>query len=374
MVRVYLNRLSEAVGYVRDELKLKLNGIHFTAHMSDCPVLWKNVDNVNVKEERCAYGTAHFFNESAPPALLFSDAASPQWNWDVPVVPYNSHNDKEENRVRKHLSKMFYDENGQFSANRFERQWRKKRSGFFFVGRKSDAARLIVACEVNAIDAELSESFYLTDAGNPIRQRNNCTSDAMKLQKSRGCSASHICRQESTGPEEWQDLLFRHKYVLDFPGLGPWSIRLRHLLLNGGLVFQQRRAFENTQFFDGPLKRYGVLIPFSEGNELVEKVRWFQEHDEVAKKAAWAAHTFAWNCLSPEGIRQFLIHLLLRLGHIGESWENAAKAERQLSGTSESDEKTAEEQHASTAGLHVDLTDKDGVKRVVDLCSKGHVD
>jgi len=170
---------------------------------------------------------------------------------------------------------------------------------------------------VNVLDERLSEDVFLADSANRKMPRNYCRKEAEEMERKRKCSSAHVCRDLPTTGREWRRRLSRHKYVLDMPGFGPWSHRLRFLLLSGAVVFQQKRAFDFEQFYDRPLKEYGVIVPFTDANDLLSKVRWLQKHDEVAKRIASAAHAFAWSCLSQEGIRMFIVSLMKKLQSIG---------------------------------------------------------
>ncbi|CEL94061.1 unnamed protein product [Vitrella brassicaformis CCMP3155] len=253
-------------------------------------------------------------NKTSPRPLLLSESSFINLTWDIPAIPYNSHNNDEEALTRQTLSSLLYGKGS--SPDSWSHAWSRKRESVFFIGRNNDPFRLQVACEVNVLEPPLSRKLYISDAGEEKRWRNNCTEKAAQLQRELGCIARHICRPEPVSADEWQKELLQHKYALDLPGIGPWSARLRLLLLAGSVIFQQTRSFEAAQFYDLLLKRNGVLHQFSTSKELVERVKWFRQHDQVARRIALAGHTFAWHCLTREGIRQFLMTWLRRLGRI----------------------------------------------------------
>jgi len=104
------------------------------------------------------------------------------------------------------------------------------------------------------------------------------------------------------------------KYLLDMPGHGPWSVRLRLLLLSGAVIFQSSRGTEAAQFFDPLLKP--LLVPFITAQDLQEKVQWLRQNDHVASRMAKAGHLFAWHCLTPEAVQMYLVVFLRRLASL----------------------------------------------------------
>ncbi|CEM23325.1 unnamed protein product [Vitrella brassicaformis CCMP3155] len=328
-----LRRISEALGQARREGG-SLSDVNFTIHLEDCPKLWRGEAPVSVAKGAgsCQKGGEHggFYQSvqrgQAPPGMLLSESTHLLYSWDIPGVPYGTHNNRFEEVIRNKMHDIAY-ANGSLSEDLWAKAWNSKEDGVFFIGRFNDDARLQLACQMSVLDLQMSRAFYISDAAKADRPRQNCTKHAIELERAFGCSASHICRGPDTSFDVWQEELFKHKYVLDLPGIGPWSARLSLLLLSGAVVFQHIRNFEAAQFYDAPLKRRGVLVPFSDARDLQEKLDWFRNHDDVAQRVARAAHQWAWTCLTRESIGKSLVTLLRRLGTFQKAGENRTAAE-----------------------------------------------
>jgi len=327
-----LRRFAEAIDYAISQ-GIHLPNANLTIQMEDCPRMWrtsasKNAFNLCASKDQDLVATRNrtggFDLEFAsdlpvggpdggiPNGLLLSTSSYPAHTWDIPALPYFQYNNDEETWIRTNLTGSA--DNG-MSQEIWKRMWGGKREAVFFVGRMTDESRVRLACEMSVLDPALSDAFYIADGDNPKTPGKNCTGKALELQRKLGCKASHICRAAEMSSAEWQRQLLTHKYHLDLVGFGPWSHRLRLSLLSGAVVFQDQLNFLGSQFYDSPLKRL-LLVPFSSARDLQRQVQWFQKNDAVARQIAWVGHRFAWDCLSREGIRQFLVALVRRLGQL----------------------------------------------------------
>ncbi|CEL98308.1 unnamed protein product [Vitrella brassicaformis CCMP3155] len=294
----FLTRLASALEYARGS-GANLT-VEFAVQLDDCQKIWRGMAPYT---ERCQANSSFYTLSPGPhhPALLVSTSSS-ALNWDVAAVPYLQHNNHEEAKVRDFLS-----------AKSFESVWMERGGGAFFVGRFTEHLRLRMACDVFALPEEphQASTFYVSDA-----DKINCTKHARLLESEYGCPSDLICRKNPVPFDKWQELLFQHRYLVDLPGVGPWSTRLRLLLLSGGVVLQHQRAYESHQFYSPLLKRHGVLVPFATAEELMAKITWLREHEDIAMRLGRAAHTFAWRCLDHDGIRQWLVAVMKRLDAI----------------------------------------------------------
>eukprot|EP00919_Chromeraceae_sp_WS-2016_P017878 GHVR01042430.1.p1 GENE.GHVR01042430.1~~GHVR01042430.1.p1 ORF type:complete len:394 (-),score=42.22 GHVR01042430.1:543-1724(-) len=89
-----------------------------------------------------------YISTSTPQAPLLS-VSSTQHTWDLPLLPYYTHNDKTEETLRSSIHE--YNSGGGMS-------WDDKTNAFFFVGSYTDESRLRVACEGRLLDVKRAAS------------------------------------------------------------------------------------------------------------------------------------------------------------------------------------------------------------------------
>ncbi|KAK9174102.1 Uncharacterized protein cmbei_2003500 [Cryptosporidium meleagridis] len=161
--------------------------------------------------------------------LILSISSNPN-SWDFASIPYVNHLDNNELIARSFISDEYTNNNKDL--------WNFKNNTLFFIGRYTDTSRLDLSCNIyneinqnNFQSGNISNHVFISDS-NKI----SCENRANLLEKLTLCDSKFICRKESISFIEWIHRLISSKFSLDLSGVGPWSNRLRMLMLSGKLV------------------------------------------------------------------------------------------------------------------------------------------
>jgi hypothetical protein len=133
---------------------------------------------------------------------------------------------------------------------------------------------------------------------------------------------SEYPRRTDTTPEEFERAIgpisyvsvkeqLKYKYHVIADGVTTAFTGSYWKLLSGCLCFMQES--EDVMFFHGPLVAWKHYIPVKRDfSDLVEKIKWAQEHDLEAKEIAQNAREFAKSHLMPEHILLYSYKTLLK--------------------------------------------------------------
>ncbi|MCK8496076.1 glycosyltransferase family 90 protein [Spirosoma sp. RP8] len=98
-----------------------------------------------------------------------------------------------------------------------------------------------------------------------------------------------------------------YKYLIDC-GAGGYSGRLKLLLHTNRPLFLVERDIEKTEYFFRHLKEYEHFIPVkADLSDLLEKLQWADDNDDLVRDIASSARQFAINNLSREKAIEYLI-------------------------------------------------------------------
>lgn len=103
-------------------------------------------------------------------------------------------------------------------------------------------------------------------------------------------------------------IYFQYKYQLNIDGTVA-AYRFPYLLAGNALVFKQDSSF--YEYFYKKLKPMHHYVPVNRDlSNLVEKIQWAKQNDEVARKIARQAQQFANEHLTPDKVLCYHVTLL----------------------------------------------------------------
>ena len=244
--------------------------------------------------------------EDVPPVFSISGAKGYA---DLAGIPFMSFTDRLAQRENKAF--QYYDQ--QFDSEiSFNKRWQKKKNILYFRGGLTD-------CEM-AAKYHNGDVRYCGRAKiilEKVRSKNSFLDGVSSNSRFRDVGLREEC-DECFQPRlrgfDFVEELVSHKYLLNFPGAGNWSRRMALLLRSGGVVFQAES--EGYQFYELNLKPGLHFIPFNidlgsigAGN-LISRVQWAEENEEVARQIAFRSGTFSKYCLKENSINYFIEVLL----------------------------------------------------------------
>lgn len=101
---------------------------------------------------------------------------------------------------------------------------------------------------------------------------------------------------------------FQYKYQLNIDGTVA-AYRFGYLLAGNALVFKQDSTF--YEYFYKKLKPMHHYVPINRDlSNLVEKIQWAKENDDIARKIAQQAQQFANENLTPDKVLCYHVTLL----------------------------------------------------------------
>ncbi|KAH8740255.1 hypothetical protein FG386_001530 [Cryptosporidium ryanae] len=231
---------------------------------------------------------------------------------DLGTIPYVNHLDNNEIIIRS----LFVPNNT---------NWRNKNDTLFFIGRYTDTFRLDLSCIVfnllsnnyynntdennyNLVSNYINNQVYISDS-NKI----SCNNRAKFLENKVKCDKDFICRNSSLSLNEWVLLLLKSKFSLDLSGVGPWSNRLRMLLLFGISIIQNNRSFISNQFYDLPLKKNNLIFNFNNAYDIINNINLINKNPLLSEKISNITSNFSLHCLSENGLILYYKILLNKL-------------------------------------------------------------
>ncbi|OII73486.1 hypothetical protein cand_003440 [Cryptosporidium andersoni] len=300
------------------------NFIHPCIGYIKCNIPCNKIKVINIKNKSILKIYEHIFNSlqcictynnnyNNPPGLLLSISSNNKYTWDIAAIPYVNHLDNNEKLARSYAINNLLKNNNIINKyfDLIKSQWDKKKNEIFFIGRYTDKSRIDISCWLyNEIknNSKIESNVYIVDS-NKI----SCKKYSRDLQKKLLCNSDYICREEIIYFEKWLKLLNQSKISLDLPGVGPWSTRLRILLLSGSIILQSERSIRSHQFYDLPLKKLGLILGFSNENEFFKNVYQIINNPEIYSKVSQILKTFAIHCLSEDGIKNYFFNLINEL-------------------------------------------------------------
>ncbi|OII71909.1 uncharacterized protein cubi_00717 [Cryptosporidium ubiquitum] len=226
-------------------------------------------------------------------------------SWDFASIPYVNHLDNSEITARSFIYN--------YSQNNTN-LWNLKNNTLFFIGRYTDISRLDLSCDIyNLLHNKfenISNQVFISDS-NKI----SCENRANLLEKLTFCESSFICRKESISFNNWISKSIFSKFSLDLSGVGPWSNRLRILMLTGAMIFQNVRSYHSHQFYDLIFKKNNLFFKFNNPNDIFLNINSILENPQISSNISKIVSNFAINCLSEDGITNYYKTLLLELGY-----------------------------------------------------------
>ncbi|KAL5370145.1 transmembrane domain-containing protein near C, signal peptide [Cryptosporidium parvum] len=230
-------------------------------------------------------------------------------SWDFASIPYVNHLDNNELIARSFISNEYPNNNKDL--------WNLKNNTLFFIGRYTDTSRLDLSCNIyneiyhnNFHSGNISNHVFISDS-NKI----SCENRANLLEKLTLCDSKFICRKESISFIDWINRLVSSKFSLDLSGVGPWSNRLRMLMLTGTMIFQNIRSYYSHQFYDLLFKKNRLFFKFNNISDILLNVNLILENPQISSNISKITSNFAHNCLSEEGIAQYFKTLLFEFGY-----------------------------------------------------------
>ncbi|CAL6331563.1 unnamed protein product [Bathycoccus prasinos] len=228
---------------------------------------------------------------------------------DLAGIPFMSFTDKiaeKENRKFEIFDKQFSSESA------FHEAWRRKKGVIYFRGGLTD-------CE-KAANQHKGDVRYCARAKivlEKVKSRNKLLSGISTYSKFSDVGLRDVCDkcfQKKLEGGSFVEELVSNKYLLNFPGAGNWSRRMAVLLRSGGVILQAESS--GYQFFEFNLKPGLHYIPFDvelgsfgSGN-LISRVQWAKENQEIAREIAFRSGTFGKSCLNENSINYFVGFLL----------------------------------------------------------------
>lgn len=167
------------------------------------------------------------FNHQKTSSGLILSISSHFNSLDFASIPYVNHLDNNEITARSIIHNYYYYLNN-------TNLWNLKNNTLFFIGRYTDTFRLDLSCDIynllihNNQSDNISNKVFISDS-NKI----SCENRARLLEKLTLCDSLFICRKESISFNHWISESISSKFSLDVSGVGPWSNRLRMLMLTG---------------------------------------------------------------------------------------------------------------------------------------------
>ncbi|KAH8581724.1 uncharacterized protein ELE39_001854 [Cryptosporidium sp. chipmunk genotype I] len=195
--------------------------------------------------------------------LILSISSHPN-SWDFASIPYVNHLDNNELTARSIISN-YHPNNKDL--------WNIKNNNLFFIGRYTDTSRLDLSCSIyneishNNQSEKVSNNVFISDS-NKI----SCENRANLLEKLTLCDSKFICRKESISFQDWIAKSISSKFSLDVSGVGPWSNRLRMLMLTGTMIFQNIRSYHSNQFYDHLFKKNNLFFKFNNVSDILSNV------------------------------------------------------------------------------------------------------
>jgi len=241
--------------------------------------------------------------DGVPPPVM-SVAGGPDF-WDIPAIPFMSFSD----RISSSESAAF---NAEKKGLTFEDRWAKKKASAFFLGGLSDCA--------NAVNHHNGDPNFCARAKVILQAATSGDELISDIQtytgnaKLKGFSTCSKCTREVLKGYDFVSELMKHKYVLSFDGAGNWSRRMAPLLNSGSVILKSES--NGYQFFEYGLEPGVHYVPFSakvgrpEHGNLIPRINWLHEFDDIAKGIARRAESFADSCLSQSSIDDFVYEIL----------------------------------------------------------------
>ncbi|KAF7457533.1 hypothetical protein HWI79_1964 [Cryptosporidium felis] len=255
------------------------------------------------------------FNSKSSSGLILSISTHPN-SRDLSAIPYANHLDIYEDSARSFL---FSPVNGNCNFSNasssfcpLTRPFDLKENSLFFIGRYTDTSRLDLSCHLFNLFSKQSPLTSFFQPNSTIKSqvfisdsnKISCKNRAEFLQNKTLCDSNFICRNHSVSFPDWVSGLSSSKFSLDLPGVGPWSNRLRILMLSDMVNVSPTRTSESEN-------ETKMILPRCELHCLFFTANYPQ--GSISRIVS----NFAFNCLSEDGITQYFRTLLTELG----TWE-----------------------------------------------------
>jgi len=235
--------------------------------------------------------------------------------WDIPGVPFMSFSD-----VASVNEKMGYKEVK--SGMSFDERWKRKKAVAFFLGALSDCAD---AMKNHADDHKWCARAKVVKYGAELAQQGNDLLSGVRIYNTDGSvqamlKGCDMCVTPKLKGQAFVRELMNHKFVLNFDGAGNWSRRMSLLLNSGSVVLKAESA--GYQFYEYGLEPGVHYVPFDamvgkeEQGNLLPRLEWLAEFDDVAKEVAQRAESFGEACLSEHSVNDFVYEMLAGYGRL----------------------------------------------------------
>lgn len=237
-------------------------------------------------------------NDSVP---IFGVAGSKEYA-QIAGIPFMSFSDAVSSREYEAFREL----------QNFGQSWSKRSETAFFHGALSDckSAKANFHGDSNyCVRAKLI--LEASRSKNPLLKNIKATSNFHSVGLNINCSE---CSEDKLSGKEFVKRLLSHKYLLNLPGAGPWSRRMSVLLRAGGGIFQSESV--GYQFYELKLVPGVHYIPFDPeigrlgAGNLISRLKWAKENDEIIRQIAARAKSFGNVCLSEQSIDYFVATLL----------------------------------------------------------------